>query len=1381
MQDYVVIDRNNELPEAQDFNLLREEGIEHLAKLTSKKWTDFNTSDPGITLLEAMCYSITEMAYRTGFGIKDLIVPKNVADVNWKCIFYTAKELLHNSAVTINDYRKLLLDVKGVRNVWIEPSYSYEVPIYVDQDWVGAAHPEPHHPAGDPCAEPCGCGPKKGRLTTLGHAPIAVLRPLELEGLYNVLIQYEDDVNETPREEEVRKEVLKRLHRNRNLCEDFISVIPVRPQKFDIDCSLILTPEADSDQVLARVFVAIYRYFSPTVHFYTIDEMLQKEYPHEVGKRNYRVEDIFEGPALESGFIDDAELEKTDMFRDIRLSDLISEIADIPGVRAITRFIIPRGTLGNGFFTDWITELRTKRMVAQLDIDKSRAILCKDSENYYYDVDAPPVNRLRVKKLYYDLLARERNYHLTGHQDDFPIPLGEYSDLDVFEPIQNDLPHIYGVHPLHGIPGSSNPVLREIQVKQLRGYLLLFDQLLADHLAQLANLNRLFSFCDEEHSQFFNTLHQDLTYNLEELFIADEDLLRWNNQLKTLEEQKEEKKGAKSFLKDDIAELKPRTEDLAKQMKDKPTDKLLKHKYYVASSTLAAEEAELKALNAELQQIAQDIVALKAKIQEAESVTHQTNKHFGEFLAKLLDAPRMFVRRRNRMLNHLLARFGEDMTRYDSLMRTMSGDLPIELERRLIADKMRLLRDYYQVGNGRGRGFDYWIAVSDDQEKTEKKARKKAWGSDNISGTERRVSRLLGFTDVTREYLTPSWIELEEPEHKHGHKKHAVVHVFTDDADHLPMFESEKVKGGECCVDEFIQLLIERGSDPRNYHSDCEERNNKTYHLFTLTDGDNPLGATRLFNTEEDAIGYRDRLVQQFNNLYDTEGMHLVEHILLRPKADEVLQYADTKPTDEETPPAEPIKLLCIDLDECDHCGDCCFEVLPVELTDGVSPLTASFANPFNNSGTLSVEIPFSADQTKEGVRSEFFSAIRRRRNYKVSSDKKTLTIFDEDEYPLATITLTGFPVAKPKPHTEEIIKKIQNALTNNRLVLSCVSPFNPAERLDLQPLAPATIVPASKLDEMLEGLYELDENNVDDTTAPVTIKIPGLAQILLPASVTITGSGPEKAEIKKEIAKKVKDAFLRCLSVRSFNIRITRLPAEKCYRKEPWVLEISALKNIQDPSLGRIVFYKKVEFLGSTWYQREMKFWQYEHLTDYLDRIRAIANESENYSVLASGGKFGVVLKDDNGVILAQTEYEFDNAAEAEKWIEVIRLGFALEQDRNCLCQNCNHNEDPYSYRATVVLPCWSRRFQNKGFRYFTEQTLQLEKPAHVDLRVVWLGMEAMRRFEQIYRTWLIEMVANEGMPELNVVNRLVEELCSLKSCGECGDDCSHHHHSHD
>lgn len=1377
MQDYEVIDRNNPLPASQDFNLLRREGIEHLGKLAGDKWTDYNTPDPGITLLEALCYAITEMGYRTKFKIQDLITYKNPGDTTWNCIFYTAKELLHTCAVTINDYRKLILDVDGVRNVWIEKSTSYEVPIYVDQEWIEKESHQ-HQASEDPCAETCSCAPKRGRLTTLGNAPVASHRPLELEGLYNVLVQYEDDINETPAEDKVRDEVLKRLHKHRNLCEDFINVISVRPQKFTVDINVVLTPDADPEKVLAQIFIEIYRYFSPTIRFYTIDQMLDKPYPYSDAERKYRIEEIFEGPALESGFIEDSELEKTDMFRDIRLSDLINEIADIEGVRAVTRLHIPRDSMNYEYFTKWITELREQRKVGQLDIDKSRAMLCKDSEIFQYDVNTAATSKRRVKKIYRDLLARERSYRLKGHQTDFPVPTGEYSDLDVYVPVKNDLPHIYGVHPVYGIPGSDAPALREAQAKQLKGYLLLFDQLLANHLAQLAHLNELFSFCDTKHTQYFQVLHQDVQYNLEELFIGDEQGLKWKNEVFALENQQEEKSVELEFLKDDIAELQERVDKLDKALKENPADKRLKRKFNTASKTLTGEQTEAKALEAELGQIAQTITDLNAKIAQAEKAMGVIADRMAEVLKGLLDAPKLFVRRRSRMLNHLLARFGENTTEYDHLMQLLSDGSPIDLERRLIVDKMRLLKDYVRVSNRRSKGFTYWVAQTGKKKTSIKKARKKAWGGGNISGLERRVSRLLGYADASREYLTPAWVEVESLPAKAGKKDNSVIHFYTDDADHLLLFNSIEVTGKECCIDDFLQVLIEYGSDPNNYRQDCDERNDKTTYFFGLYDGDNPLGTSRRFNTEKESETYQARLVQQFQHLFHVEGMHLVEHILLRPKTDEVLQYADKNPYDTETPPAELVKLLCIDLDACDHCGDCCFEIDMVdtpELTetiDGnkVETLDIKFTNPFNpTADLLKVTDETGTAKLPEDKKNAFKSAIQNLKNYSLSEDKKTVIISGTDKYPLATIALENLPAKKPK--VSEITSIIKEALVNNQIVFSFPSPFIPDQRLHVRDFENSgKNVPAFKLDALLKGIYKIDGSRVrkiEENKISISIRdgAKNLAQI---------EAKTEYAEPNEEIARKVREALLRCLSVRSFKIRITRLPKEKCFNDEAWALEISALKNALDPASERIVFYRRVYQVEDTWKKPQMAFRKYEQLSDYLARIRVVANEEENYRVLAHGAKFSIALQDDQGFTLAQTDYVFDNAAEAETWAEDMRRAFAFEQQRNCLCQGCNHNEDPYSFRATVVLPCWSKRAQNKAFRLYTEQMLRLETPGHIDLRIVWLGMESMRRFETIYRKWLLEMVENNGMPELGVVNSLVHELDHLKDCADCA-PCDH------
>jgi hypothetical protein len=47
--------------------------LELLGRLCGDQWSDFNSHDPGITILEQLCYAITDLAYRSNFPIADLI------------------------------------------------------------------------------------------------------------------------------------------------------------------------------------------------------------------------------------------------------------------------------------------------------------------------------------------------------------------------------------------------------------------------------------------------------------------------------------------------------------------------------------------------------------------------------------------------------------------------------------------------------------------------------------------------------------------------------------------------------------------------------------------------------------------------------------------------------------------------------------------------------------------------------------------------------------------------------------------------------------------------------------------------------------------------------------------------------------------------------------------------------------------------------------------------------------------------------------------------------------------------------------------------------------------------------------------------------------
>jgi hypothetical protein len=69
--------------------------------------------------------------------------------------------------------------------------------------------------------------------------------------------------------------------------------------------------------------------------------------------------------------------------------------------------------------------------------------------------------------------------------------------------------------------------------------------------------------------------------------------------------------------------------------------------------------------------------------------------------------------------------------------------------------------------------------------------------------------------------------------------------------------------------------------------------------------------------------------------------------------------------------------------------------------------------------------------------------------------------------------------------------------------------------------------------------------------------------------------------------------------------------------------------------------------------------------------------------------------------------------------------------------------DEDPYSFRASVVLPYWPARFRDVNFRTLVERTLREEAPAHVQLRICWVGQRQMADLDAAHRAWLTALRA--------------------------------------
>src|SRR5262249_20397561 len=73
-------------------------------------------------------------------------------------------------------------------------------------------------------------------------------------------------------------------------------------------------------------------------------------------------------------------------------------------------------------------------------------------------------------------------------------------------------------------------------------------------------------------------------------------------------------------------------------------------------------------------------------------------------LQLMLETQPEFNNRRNRFLDHLLARFGEDVSEYALLLTNAAGEQVAK--QRLIRNKIAFLKAYSKISHDRGKAFD---------------------------------------------------------------------------------------------------------------------------------------------------------------------------------------------------------------------------------------------------------------------------------------------------------------------------------------------------------------------------------------------------------------------------------------------------------------------------------------------------------------------------------------------------------------------------------------------------------------------------------------------------------------------------------------------------
>lgn len=793
MAETITIEKSPTLEKSQDYAFLRQAGIAHLQALGSNLWTDYNVHDPGVTILEMLCYAITDLGYRTSYDIEDVLGLEE-----GERYFHTARNILTVNPVTVNDWRKLLMDVEGVRNAWLVPAETNEIPIYLDgrngvltytepkesekskRERLAAGKPHPSQlmmgglynvriefeeddeygdlndpvlkrtvtidgkddvvsftfptwqslletytgqlqllrdfldrgritsivvdaitfdadakgynfdlsiefeyladaPTPDPgflCKTPCeppfetdypmegffdvpaipkpyvldNSDPKllNGKLSGLRILARYPGRADRYENLVKELLQDNAEVRliEFYRQKidftlDIVDRVWCTLHEHRNLCEDFLDIDSLKTEEVAVCAEIEIKPDANVDKVMAEILHQIDTFISPPVNFYTIQQLFDQ---------GLTSDQIFNGPALNHGFIKEEELDLAILKGVIHTSDLINIIMDVEGVMAVRTLEVANyidgvpQTKGEA----WTLNLQGDGLhVPKLSEEKSKIIFFKDLLPYRADMD-------EVSQYVAELRLRDRKGRLKETELDLEAPLGVEREIGVYSTIQNQFPVAYGTTH-YGIPGSPN-ALRKAQAKQLKAFLLFFEQTLANYLAQLDHVKDLLSIRATSLGHSYYTQPVTDPKGIEDLLMA----------------------------------------------------------YSGINGFTAVEQ--------QVQRIAED--------------------------------KDLYEERKNRFLDHLLARFAESFADYSLLMYALRDD---KAGSELIEDKLKFLEDYPAVSGERGKGFNYRPTRDCKFEYPHA-----LWNTYNVVGLKKRVARLLGMEDYSRRNLTGHMFALYE-------------------------------------------------------------------------------------------------------------------------------------------------------------------------------------------------------------------------------------------------------------------------------------------------------------------------------------------------------------------------------------------------------------------------------------------------------------------------------------------------------------------------------------------------------------------------------------------------------------------------------------------
>lgn len=422
---------DTQLPIELDYIGLKESGLAYIQKHSGNQWTNLNPSDPGVTILDQLCYAFTELGYCASFPIKDILTNSD-GSLEIENQFFLPEDILTTSPITIQDYSKYIVDkVTGVKNCYF-----------------------------------------KSPSTTLKTA----------HNWYQIYLSLDPKINTLPEKDAICEEVFFVLNGVRNVGEFFMLPKPLQSIGYTVFGKLEIEDGYYLNNILTKINYEINNYVFP--------EIVQRGYD-KLRDDGVSVNAIFNGPKLKKGWVDNATIgTKKNLIEAFEIQKVIQ---NIEGVISITGLYFVQEDTSKG-------DLEIQEPLYSISSDFNEIILLDFIESITSSFTIFSKGRQLNQTINSDFINEISSLKLPSAQIETvasikmgpECPKGKYRDISNYYSIQNTFPEIYAVG-ADALEANASE-FQIAQSRQLKGYLTLFDQVLSNQFAQLANISTLFSF-----------------------------------------------------------------------------------------------------------------------------------------------------------------------------------------------------------------------------------------------------------------------------------------------------------------------------------------------------------------------------------------------------------------------------------------------------------------------------------------------------------------------------------------------------------------------------------------------------------------------------------------------------------------------------------------------------------------------------------------------------------------------------------------------------------------------------------------------------------------------------------------------------------------------